>query len=428
MYDRSMQCTQAKITQRWDRFLKENRIAGIDSDVYPDSLLNMLKPLVQAGTITQQDSDDLINLLRTLTAENNIVLEAIGGPEEDPRMYSSQSTWQLNTLIDALGLSAENRTALDATLNQWAKLNSVRFHPDPAPEAIPTSVEPPETPPIGPEDEVPVGPEDEDPPEDPEITAITGADDGESIGPDDDGADAPTGPDDDGAGEEEEPSSIRQKADDALSWIKQKASDAVPEKLPTAQEIELALDAATVAGMTGYGEAIATPAAFGSLVVNLYQKDWDDALIDVVSLVPVAGKAFKVAAKGGKIAKTLKHAEVAAKIAKKVKKAKAGKSVSDAIGKQLAKIPPEQVQQIKNMRKFLDALEDVPWFKENTAPLLSKYDEMMDALNTAKNTDPFEVEPEPAQKQPPIAAENKRLSESQIKRWQDLAGIKKRVL
>ena len=179
MYDRSMQCTQAKITQRWDRFLKENRIAGIDSDVYPDSLLNMLKPLVQAGTITQQDSDDLINLLATLTAENNIVLEAIGGPEEDPRMYSSQSTWQLNTLIDALGLSAENRTALDATLNQWAKLNSVRFHPDPAPEAIPTSVEPPETP--------PVGPEDEDPPEGPEITAITGADDGESIGSDDDG-------------------------------------------------------------------------------------------------------------------------------------------------------------------------------------------------------------------------------------------------
>ena len=409
MYDRSVHCTQRKLTQQWDKFLKENRIAGIDSDVYPDSLLNMLQPLVQDGTITQQHSDDLIDLMRILTAENNIVLEAIGGPERDPRMYSPQATWEINSVVGSLGLPTESRAALDAILNQWAKLNSVRFHPDPAPEALPTSALPPIAPPVGPDDEVP--------PEGPEITAITGTDDDESIGPDDDGG-----------GEEEEPSSIRQKADDALSWIKQKASDAVPEKLPTAQEIELALDAATVAGMTGYGEAIATPAALGSLVVNLYQKDWDDALIDVVSLVPVAGKAFKVAAKGGKIAKTLKHAEVAAKIAKRVKKAKAGKSVSDAIGKQLAKIPPEQVQQIKNMRKFLDALGDVSWFKENTAPLLSKYDEMMDALNTAKNADPFEVEPEPAQKQPPIAAESKRLSESQIKRWQDLAGIKQRVL
>ena len=410
MYDRSVHCTQRKITQQWDKFLKENRIAGIDSDVYPDSLLNMLQPLVQNGTITQQHSDDLIELMRTLTAENDIVLEAIGGPEKDPRMYSPQATWEINSVVDSLGLSTESRAALDATLNQWAKLNSVKFHPEPAPEALPISELPPIGPPVDPEDEEPVGPEDDETRE----TVKIGSDE-----------DYETKKTVKAGGDEEDSSSIRQKADDALGWIKQKASDVVPEKLPTAQEIELALDAATIAGMTGYGEAIATPAALGSLVINLYQKDWDDALIDVVSLVPVAGKAFKVAAKGGKIAKTLKHAEVAAKIAKKVKKAKAGKSVSDAIGKQLAKIPPEQVQQIKNMRKFLDALEDVPWFKENTAPLLSKYDEMMDALNRAKNADPFEVEPTVKL---PIAAENKRLSESQIKRWQDLAGIKQRVL
>ena len=103
----------------------------------------MLQPLVQDGTITQQHSDDLIDLMRTLTAENNIVLEAVGGPEKDPRMYSPQATWEINSVVDSLGLSTENRAALDAVLNQWAKLNSVRFHPDPAPEALPTSALPP---------------------------------------------------------------------------------------------------------------------------------------------------------------------------------------------------------------------------------------------------------------------------------------------
>ena len=558
MHDWSSYTTDKKITDKWRSFLTEARIAGIDSDVYPDSLLNMLAPLVQQGAIAQEQAQQLINFVRAATAQNNIVLEAIGGPARDPRMYSSESTWELNSLVDSFGLPAESRSTLDATLNQWAKLNSVRFHPDPQPkEEVPTgkqvlfsqflalAKEEPELAEVSDEilekvferlsglndDENVQFVFDNEPEQmqvgesidvvdvvkfgqredigldqnqiravarilltgfelDPNFLHIRGAPttlaamgqlgytgptepeddyatkDTVKIGRDDEtretvkiGSDedyetretVKTGSDEDyetkktvKIGDDDEES----KASQALDWIKKKASDIAPERLPTSEEIELVLDAATVVGIAvpGWGEVIATPASIGSLALNMYQQDWDDALIDVVSLVPLAGKAFKVGAKGGKLAKVLKHGAVAAKIAKKVKKTKSAKNVAAALGKQFAKIPSKHVKQLENIKKFLETLEDIPWFSENTAPLLKKYDEMMRALDDAKRTDPYNVErgdkpDEPRKKSKfgigpgsmqdvsglDVSMEEGMLQET-LQHWQKLAGIKKSVL
>ena len=96
-----------KVADKWRRFLTEvyvDLVAGINSDVYPDSLINMLEPMVNQGIITHEEKQELVNLMLQLSADDNIVLEALGGPSRDPRTFSDASTKALNDFIRSLGL------------------------------------------------------------------------------------------------------------------------------------------------------------------------------------------------------------------------------------------------------------------------------------------------------------------------------------
>ena len=100
--------------------------AGISSEVYPDSLNNMLKPRVSDGTITDEQKKQIVLKMVALTREEGIVLEALGD-DPNPRSYSSKATGELSQLIDSFELSPEARQKLEKTLNKWAKMNTVKF-------------------------------------------------------------------------------------------------------------------------------------------------------------------------------------------------------------------------------------------------------------------------------------------------------------
>ena len=100
--------------------------AGISSEVYPDSLNNMLKPRVSDGTITDEQKKQIVLKMVALTREEGIVLEALGD-DPNPRSYSSKATGELSQLIDSFGLEPEAIKKLNQTINKWAKMNTVKF-------------------------------------------------------------------------------------------------------------------------------------------------------------------------------------------------------------------------------------------------------------------------------------------------------------
>ena len=99
-------------------------IAGINSEVYPDSLINLLKPL---DFLTKEERGQLLILMLDATKEDNVVLEAIGDADSDPRKFSSSTTTKLNNLIASFRLPREDRKKLEMTLMRWARLNTVKF-------------------------------------------------------------------------------------------------------------------------------------------------------------------------------------------------------------------------------------------------------------------------------------------------------------
>ena len=100
--------------------------AGISSEVYPDSLNNMLKPRVSDGTITDEQKKQIVLKMVALTREEGVVLEALGD-DPNPRSYSSKATGELSQLIDSFGLEPEAIKKLNQTINKWAKMNTVKF-------------------------------------------------------------------------------------------------------------------------------------------------------------------------------------------------------------------------------------------------------------------------------------------------------------
>jgi len=62
------------------------------------------------------------------------------------------------------------------------------------------------------------------------------------------------------------------------------------------------LDVTALAGLSGAGEIIGTPAAFGSLMLNLHRGKTKDALLDVVSLIPIGGKLVQAGKMGPRAA------------------------------------------------------------------------------------------------------------------------------
>ena len=106
--------------------------AGINSDVYPDSLKNILKARVSDGTITDEQMEQIVLKMIALTREEGVVLEALGD-EPNPRSYSSEATDQLRQLIDSFGLEPGAIKKLNQTINKWAKMNTVKFEPSATP-------------------------------------------------------------------------------------------------------------------------------------------------------------------------------------------------------------------------------------------------------------------------------------------------------
>jgi len=330
-------------------------IAGINSDVYPDSLLNMLKPL---DFLTKDEKGRLLLLMLKAAEEDNVVLEALGGPDREPRTFSPNTVRDLNDLLVSFQLEPKAQQKLEKTLNKWAKLNTVKFS----------------TPPKEPDTDVELPPE----------------------------ASAPV--DGEPQPEDEEGSVL----DKAMDTVKQKAQDLGVE-IPDVEQVKFALDAISVAGVTGAGEIIATPATIASLALNIATRDWDDALIDVVSLLPVAGKAFKLSAKGAKAAKAVKTIDRAAKIADVVKKGKATGNVAKNLGMMLgSRLDKKELQQVARIKNFIAKIADSGVFGDAPNELSEPFLDMMTAANKAQR-------------------DKNNVTES-LERLQTLAGINKRIL
>lgn len=138
---------QQRLVEKWQRFVEEEqKVFGINSepDINPESLLSMLSTLVKKGVIDQGLQDDLIGLMLAAADQDDVVLEALGGRKQrDPRTFSDQTTYALNDLITAAGLSPDAQEELEKTLNQWARLNTVEFSSDAIPGLGPSELPPP---------------------------------------------------------------------------------------------------------------------------------------------------------------------------------------------------------------------------------------------------------------------------------------------
>ena len=350
-------------------------VAGINSDVYPDSLLNMLKPL---DFLTKDEKGRLLLLMLKAVEEDNVVLEALGGPDREPRTFSPNTVRDLNDLLASFQLEPKAQQKLEKTLNKWAKLNTVKFSAPPKEPEMDFELPPEASEPV-----------DGDPQPEDESEPVDG-----------------------GPQPEDEESGI---VDKAMDTVKQKAQDLGVE-IPDVEQVKLALDAISFAGVTGAGEIIATPATIASLALNIATKDWDDALIDVVSLLPVAGKAFKLSAKTAKTAKAAKTLATAAdissragKIADVVKKGKAAKNVAKNLGAILgSRLDKGELQQVAKIRDFIAKLADSGVFGDAPSELSEPFLDMMTAANKAQR--------------------DKNNVRESLDRLQTLAGINKRIL
>jgi hypothetical protein len=121
------------LAEDWRKFLQEEEqiVFGINSDkkVNPESLLSFLEKNQAAIGLSNEQVQELLNLMLARTKEDDVVLEAIGGPQRDARTFSSDTTTKLNALINTFRLNPANKKKLEKVLNRWAKLNTVTFEP-----------------------------------------------------------------------------------------------------------------------------------------------------------------------------------------------------------------------------------------------------------------------------------------------------------
>lgn len=122
------------LAENWRKFVKDNpedkssqTVFGINSEDNPESLKSFLKKNQGAIGLTPEQVEQLVALMLAQTKEDDVVLEAIGGPQRDARTFSSDTTTKLNALINTFQLSPANKKKLEKVLNRWAKLNTVSF-------------------------------------------------------------------------------------------------------------------------------------------------------------------------------------------------------------------------------------------------------------------------------------------------------------
>jgi len=136
------------LAEGWRKFLQEEEqiVFGINSDkkVNPESLLSFLEKNQAAIGLSDEDVKKLLDLMLAQTKEDDVVLEAIGGPQRDARTFSSDTTTKLNAMIKTFGLDSANEKKLEKVLNRWAKLNTVTFEPGEAATPAMVTYEPDE--------------------------------------------------------------------------------------------------------------------------------------------------------------------------------------------------------------------------------------------------------------------------------------------
>ena len=122
-----------------------------DVDVYAQGKLENI--LQSIRFLSSQQKTALMDKMAELADDEGIMLEAVtltGSQSEQDRVFSAESTQELMGFIQTLGLEAAQTKQLLKALNQWAKMNTIKFataaagaapQPEPDPEPEPEAEE-----------------------------------------------------------------------------------------------------------------------------------------------------------------------------------------------------------------------------------------------------------------------------------------------
>jgi len=280
---------------------------GLDSDYKQDSLKQVLGRLTPP--LDPEHIQALINVIAQIAGDEGIMLELSlkGLNSEQDRIIDSAGTALILKAIAGFNLPDAKNTALIKALNYWGRVNSVKFTAPPA--AAPAVVN--------------------------------------TTDPHDDTTQDTTLPDE----PEPDPSSGTEPESDTPAG-EEDTDDKAKEKVLSI--MGSTLDIISASGVFPPAEAtlIPTGATLASLGLNLYQKKMGWALMDLIALVPWAGKfakagslgkIAKAAADTGKTGKALASATKAMKLAEPA--LKATKLVKGATGvhKILYELVPEEM-------------------------------------------------------------------------------------
>jgi hypothetical protein len=119
--------SQQVITENWRRFLNEEEqvIYGLNSEDNPDSLQNLL-----SGVVDDEKIKQIINLIASAADDENVMLEAVtlqGSKSERDRVFSADTTKEILQGLSGLGLAGGELKKVIKVLNQWGRLNTVKF-------------------------------------------------------------------------------------------------------------------------------------------------------------------------------------------------------------------------------------------------------------------------------------------------------------
>ena len=234
------------------------------------------------------------------------------------------------------------------------------------------------------------------------------------------------------------------------------AADALSQGLDSeaVHKLELALDATMMLGLTGYGEAVATPAAMAALAIDLGQGDWDSALLNAIALIPVAGKAAKAGSLASKSAKLSKGLTQAAKLAdkaaplvklakgKNIKKGLEGAAKMGALLKDNYDLDVDQwAETFDKVDSTLEKLAALPVVGEDIQAKLDEFKPQIDmvrkVMTTAKGLSAGELPSEEGKEGEEKTSADSALDVPEFQpqqehmiyeRWQKIAGINKKVL
>jgi len=156
--------SQQILTENWRKFLQEDDapeeedqvVYGLNSTDNPDSLQNLLSGIVEDDVAVQ-----IINLIASAADDEGVMLEAVslqGSKSEKDRVFSGDTTREILQGLASLNLGAANLKNVVKVLNQWGKLNTVKFEKPaaasaPAPRAEPDEAPEAETPYLPPDSE-----------------------------------------------------------------------------------------------------------------------------------------------------------------------------------------------------------------------------------------------------------------------------------